>query len=197
MSKTLLKGTKTRTAEQIADAIEAVGGSIGSDAGDNSFSGAVDVTQPDLRLGAEILSDVLLNATMPESALEREREVQLAGIKEDDEQLTAVARNILRKALFRDHPYALRGKGSADSVATLTQKQLMAFRDRYLVARNGVISVFGNVKAAEVRELFEKMLGKMKSGELALTAPPQPEALKETVTVESLKEKAQGVLMAG
>jgi zinc protease len=197
MAKTLLKGTKTRTAEQIADMIEAVGGSIGSDAGNNSFSVAVDVTQPDLQLGAEILADVLLNATIPDAALEREREVQLAGIKEDEEQLTTVARNILRQALFREHPYALRGKGSADSVANLTRKQLVAFRDRYLVARNGVISVFGNVKTAEVRELLETALGKMKSGELALTAPPQPKPLTETAIVESLKEKAQGVLMVG
>jgi zinc protease len=197
MAKTLLKGTKTRTAEQIADTIEAVGGSIGSDAGNNSFSVAVDVTQPDLRLGVEILSDVLLNATMPQAALERERQVQLAGIKEDEEQLTTVARNILREALFRDHPYALRGKGSADSVEKLTRKQLLAFRDRYLVARNGVISVFGNVNTAEVRELFENALGKMKPGELALTGAPKPQPLTSTVTVESLKEKAQGVLMVG
>jgi zinc protease len=197
MAKTLLKGTKTRTAEQIADTIEAVGGSIGSDAGNNSFSVAVDVTQPDLELGAEILADVLLNATIPAAALEREREVQLAGIKEDEEQLTIVARNILRQALFREHPYALRGKGSADSVAKLTRKQLLAFRDRYLVAANGVISVFGNVKSEEVRALFESALGKMKPGELALTTPPQPEPFSETVTIESVKDKAQGVLMAG
>src|SRR6185295_15694534 len=102
MAKVLLKGTKTRTSEQIADTIEAVGGSIGSDAGNNSFSVSLDVTQPDLQLGAEILADVLLNATMPDAALEREREVQLAGIKEDEEHLTTVARNILRKALFRE-----------------------------------------------------------------------------------------------
>ena len=197
MAKTLLKGTKTRTAEQIADTIEAVGGSIGSDAGNNSFSLAVDVTQPDLRLGIDVLADVLLNATMPDPAVERERDVQLAGIKEDEEQLTTVARNILREALFRDHPYALRGKGSADSVAKLTRKQLLAFRDRYLVARNGVISVFGNVKAAEVRELFESALGKMKAGELALTDAAQPEPLPTILTVESLKEKAQCVLMVG
>jgi len=197
MAKVLLKGTKTRTAEQIADTIESVGGSIGSDAGNNSFSVAVDVTQPDLRLGVEILADVLLNATMPDAAIAREREVQLAGIKEDEEQLTTVARNILREALFSEHPYALRGKGSAESVAKLTQKNLLDFRDRYLVARNGVVSVFGNVQAAELRELFEKALGKMKSGELALTAAPQPAALGQTVTVESLKEKAQGVLMVG
>jgi zinc protease len=197
MAKTLLKGTKTRTAEQIADTIETVGGSIGSDAGNNSFSVAIDVTQPDLHVGVEILADVLLNATMPAGVVERERAVQLAGIKEDEEQLTTVARNILREALFRDHPYALRGKGSADSVAKLTRKQLLAFRDRYLVARNGVISVFGNVKAAEVRELFERALGKMKPGELALTRVAQPAPLEATVAVESLKDKAQGVLMVG
>jgi zinc protease len=197
MSKALLKGTQTRTAEQIADAIEAVGGSIGSDAGNNSFSVAVDVTQPDLKLGVEILADVLLNATMPETVVEREREVQLAGIKEDEEQLTVVARNILRGALFGSHPYALRGKGSADSVAKLNRKQLLAFRDQYLVARNGVVSVFGNVKAAEVRELFESALGKMKSGELALKAVSQPTPLEKTIAVESLKDKAQGVLMVG
>src|SRR5256714_348956 len=88
MAKTLLKGTKTRTAEQIADTIEAVGGSIGSDAGNNSFSLAVDVTQPDLRLGVEILAEVLLNATLPPIAVERERQGQLAGIREGGEQLT-------------------------------------------------------------------------------------------------------------
>jgi len=197
MAKALLKGTKTRSAEQIADAIEAVGGSIGSDAGNNSFSVAVDVTQPDLQLGIEILSDVLLNATMPDAAVEREREVQLAGIKEDEEQLTTVARNILREALFGEHPYALRGKGSVESVAKLTRKDLLAFRDRYLAGRNGVISVFGNVKVAEVRELFEQALGAMKSGELALTNAPPPPPLTQTAAVERLKEKAQGVLMVG
>jgi zinc protease len=197
MAKVLLKGTKTRTAEQIADTIEAVGGSIGSDAGNNSFSVALDVTQPDLRLGVEILSDILLNATMPESAVTREREVQLAGIKEDEEQLTMVARNILRQALFGEHPYAFRGKGSAESVARLSRKDLIDFRDRYLVAKNGVISVFGNVRTAEVRDLFEQALGGMKPGELALIHAPQPAPLATTATVESLKEKAQGVLMVG
>jgi zinc protease len=197
MAKALLKGTKTRTAEEIADTIEAVGGAIASDAGNNSFSVALDVTQPDLRLGVEILADVLLNATMPDAAVERERQVQLAGIKEDEEQLTTVARNILREALFRDHPYALRGKGSVESVTKLTRKDLLAFRDRHVVARNGVVSVFGNVKVAEVRQLFEKALGEMKSGELALTNPSQPPPLTTTATVERFKEKAQGVLMVG
>src|SRR5213592_4277140 len=50
MAKVLLKGTKTRTAEQIANEIEAVGGSISSDAGNNSFGVSVDVMKPDVKL---------------------------------------------------------------------------------------------------------------------------------------------------
>jgi len=197
MSKVLLKGTKTRTAEQIANQIEAVGGSIASDTGNNSFSVSLDVMKPDLKLGVELLSDVLLNATMPEKAIVREKEIQIAGIKQEEEQLTTVARNILRQALFTQHPYALRANGSVESVQRLTQKDLLEFRDRYLVAKNGVVFVFGNVKAAEVKQLFEQALGGMKPGELALTdAHPAP-PLSKTEIVESRKEKAQGVIMVG
>jgi len=197
MAKVLLKGTKARTAEQIADTIEAVGGSIGSDAGNNSFSVAVEVTKPDLKLGLELLADVLLNATMPEKAVAREKEVQLAAIKEDEEQLTTVARNIMRQALFRDHPYALRSKGSPESVAHLTQKDLLEFRDRYVMAKNGVVSVFGNVKADEVKSLLEQTLGKMKSGALALTDLPKSQPTEKIQNVDAERDKAQGVLMVG
>ncbi len=133
MAKVLLKGTTSRTAEQIADTIEAVGGCIGSEAGNNSFNVSMEVTQPDLRLGGELLADILLNATMPEEVVAREKEVLLAQLKEENEHLTSVARNILRKALFAGHPYGLRGKGSEDAIPKLTQKDLLAFRDRYLV----------------------------------------------------------------
>src|SRR5213594_346441 len=135
MAKVLLKGTKTRTAEQIADTIEAVGGSLGSDAGNNSFSVSLELTQPDFKLGAELLADVLLDATFPEKAVAREKEIQMAAIKQEEEQLTSVARNIMRQALFPQHPYALRSNGSVEAVQHLTQKDLVDFRDRYVVAK--------------------------------------------------------------
>ncbi len=197
MSKVMVKGTKTRSAEQIADTIEAVGGNLGSDAGNNSFSISLDVTKPDLGLGAELLCDILLHATMPAKAMAREKEVQLAGMRDDEEHLTTVARNILRGALFAGHPYALRGKGTAEAVRRLTQQDLLSFRDRYVVAKNGVISVFGNVKAAEVRTLFEDLLAEMNPGELALTQAAPAPPLTATLAVEELREKAQGVLMVG
>jgi zinc protease len=197
MAKVLLKGTKTRTAEQIANEIEAVGGSISSDAGNNSFSVSVDVMKPDVKLGVDLLSDVLLNATFPEKAVAREKEIQMAAIKQEEEQLTSVARNIMRQALFPQHPYALRSNGSVESVQKLTQKDLLEFRDRYVVAKNGVIYVFGDVKASEVKQLVDQMLGKMKPGALALTDAKPSMPLSKPETVESRKDKAQGVIMVG
>src|SRR6266699_3012023 len=197
MAKVLLKGTKTRTAEQIANDIEAVGGSISSDAGNNSFSVSVDVTKPDVKLGLALLSDVFLNATMPEKAIAREKETQIAAIQQEEEQLTMVARNIMRQALFPRHPYALRSNGSVESVQRLTQKDLVEFRHRYVVAKNGVIYVFGDVKASEVKQLFEKALAGMKPGTLALTDAHPAAPLNKIETVESRKEKAQGVIMVG
>jgi zinc protease len=197
LAKTLIKGTRTRTAEEIADTIEAVGGSLGSDAGNNSFSVSLEVTRPDLELGAELFCDLLLNATIPEKSLEREREVQLAGLREEEEHLTTVARNLLRRALFGSHPYSLRSKGTPETVAKLARKELLAFRDRYLVGRNGVIAVFGDVSAREIKDLFEQLLARMKPGELALTDPTPPKPFKKTTVVEAEKEKAQSVLMVG
>ena len=197
MAKVLLKGTKTRTAEQIADEIEAVGGSVSSDAGNNSFSVSVDVMKPDVKLGVDLLSDVLLNATFPEKAIAREKEIQIASIQQEEEQLTTVARNIMRQALFSQHPYALRSNGSVESVRRLTQKDLLDFRDRYVAAKNGVIYVFGDVKAAEVKQLIEQSLGQMKPGTLALIDAKPSVPLGKAETVESRKDKAQGVIMVG
>ncbi len=197
MAKVLLKGTKTRTAEQIANEIEAVGGSISSEAGNNSFSVSVDVMKPDVKLGVDLVSDVLLNAAFPEKAIAREKEIQIAAIQQEEEQLAAVARNIMRQALFPQHPYALRTNGSINSVQRLTQKDLIDFRDRYVAAKNGVIFVFGDVKAAEVKQLVEEALAKMKPGALALTDAKPSTPLGKPETVESRKDKAQGVLMVG
>jgi len=196
-AKSLLKGTKTRTAEQIADQIEAVGGSISTDAGNNSFGISVHVTEPDLKLAVDVFSDVLLNAIMPEKAVAREKEIQVAGIQQEEEEPTSVARNLLRGALFARHPYALRANGTVESVQHLTQKDLLAFRDRYLVAKNGVVSVFGKVEATEVKRMFEQKLGAMKSGSLALTDAQPAAPLSGVETVEGKRDKTQGVIMVG
>ena len=196
-ARVLLKGTARRTASQLAEEIEAVGGSIGSDAGNNSFSVSLEVMQPDLALGLDILADVVLDATLPDDAVEREKTVQIAAIKAEDEHMTSIARNLLRANLFGMHPYGLRSSGSAQSVEKLDREQLARFQKQFVVAKNGVLAIFGNVKAVEVHAQVERLFAGMPAGELALSDPPRAASPAESRTVEHFEEKEQAVLMVG
>lgn len=196
-SRVLLKGTKTRTAEEIADEIESIGGGIGAEAGNNSFGVSVKVMQPDLAVGLELLADVLRNPTFPEKAIAREKEGQLASIKGEDEEPTSVARNLMRRTLFAGHPYGLRSSGSPETVAGLDRDQLLAFHREFAVGRNGVIAVFGAVKAEEVKALVEKTLGALPAGESALENPAQPAPLTASQSVVEFMEKEQAIVMVG
>lgn len=196
-ARSLLKGTTTRTAEQIAESIENVGGSIGADNANNSFSVSVNVMQADVGVGLEILADVLTNPIFPEREVELERSTQLAVIKAEGEQPTSVARNLVRETLFGTHPYGLRNSGSAEAVAGLTPAKLKDFHKQFAVAKNGVISVFGNVKAEEVKTLVEKYFAKLPSGELAFAEVAAATPLTTTQTVSANLEKQQAIVMVG
>ena len=196
-ARTLTKGTASRDAETLHAEIERVGGQIRADSGNNSFSVSIEVMKPDLRLGLDILADVLVNATFPEDEISREKEDQIASLKAEDEQITSVARNAMRRAIFGEHPYGLRANGTGKSVAELRRHQLLEFRDRCVTARNGVIAIFGDVSTAEVRSLAQEMFGPLPEGQLLMTDPPVSPPLTQPVDVVMHEPKQQAVLMAG
>ncbi len=196
-ARTLIKGTTSRDAEKLHAEIEQVGGQIRADSGNNSFSVSVEVMKPDLRLGLDILADVLARATFPEDEIAREKEDQIASLKAEDEQITSVARNAMRRAVFGDHPYGLRSNGTAESVAGLRREHLLDFRDRCVTAKNGVLAIFGDVSTEEVRHLAEEIFGALPGGELLMTDPPVSHPLTQPVDVVVHEPKQQAVLMAG
>ncbi len=196
-ASTIVKGTRTRTAQQIAESVEHVGGSIGATSGNNSFSVAVEVMEDDLPLGMQILSDVLLNATFPEGEVALEKDSQLASIKAEDDQITTTARNLLKTHLYGSHPYALRTTGSPETVSKLTSSDVKAYRDRLVVGKNGVLTIFGAVNPDEVLALAKKDFGTLPSGEISLAQPPVSSPLKESVKTSADRQKQQSVIMRG
>ncbi len=197
LGSTITKGTTTRSAEEIAETIESVGGDISGSAGNNSFSVQVSVMRPDFQLGLDLLTDVLKNPTFPEAEIAREKEAQLAGIKAENDQPTAVARNVLRENLFVDHPYGLRGNGSAESVPNLTADQVRDFYRKVVTAKNGVLSVFGDVDADAVYESVKTALSDLPEGADVLTDLPTPPTPTTDETVTEIREKNQAIVMIG
>ncbi len=196
-ASTIVKGTKTRTAQQIAETVEHVGGSIGATSGNNSFSVAVEVMKDDLPLGMKILSDVLLNATFPAEEVALEKDSQLASIKAEDDQITTTARNLLKPRLYGDHPYALRATGSPESVAKLSPADLKAYRDSLVVGKNGVLSIFGAVNTDEALSLAKEDFGSLPSGEIALAHPPASSPVAQSIETSAERQKQQAVIMKG
>jgi zinc protease len=197
LAQTLLKGTKTRPAEQLAEEIESSGGSISAEAGSNTYSVSVDVLAPQLDKGLEILADVLLHPTFPEREVALEKSAQIAAIKAEDDQITSVASNLLRQRLFGEHPYSLRATGTEESVTSLSRNDLQQFHTNHTVAKNGVLAVFGDVKAEEVLAAVEKYFSALPAGELALTDPPESSKLAERVEARKDLDKQQAVVMVG
>ncbi len=195
-SRMLLKGTKSRTAEQIADSIESVGGEINAFSGNNSFGITARVMREDFDLGLDVLADVLQNPTFPDDKLARERETQLAEIKAEQDQVLRAGQQLLREALYTRHPYRLNPLGKADSVARLTGADLAAFHRRFVVPNNMVICVFGDVNADEVRKQIEARFGAMKPVKLEFPRSGA-ETLTASVRKEQHKQKQQAVLLIG
>ncbi len=196
-ARTIIKGTTRRDAETLADEIEAVGGHIRADSGNNSLCVAVEVMKPDLGLGLDILADVLTGATFPDEEIAREKLDQIAALKAEDEQITSVARHAMRRAIFAGHPYGLRANGTPESVEALSREALLAFRDQCLTARNGVLAVFGDVDPDEVRTQVEKLFAALPEGRLLMTDPPVAAPLDAPSEVVAHEPKQQAVLMAG
>ena len=190
-ARTLIKGTPTKSADEISESIEAVGGALGSDSGNNSVSLSARVLCPDLAHGLGLMSDILLHANFPAAALERERDALLASIKADDEEVTSNARNLLRAQLFSGHPFAMPLLGTPASLATLKPSDLVAFRDRHIVAANGVLSIFGAVNAREIRDLAETALAALPGGTQALQKIPQPDFPRPAASTRSSGKKSR------
>ena len=157
--KMLLKGTARRSAEDIARDIESVGGSIDSYGGNNSFGVNAEVLSADFATGLDLVADVLLHPAFPAPALERERQVQLAGIRAQKDHLLQSAALAMRRALFGERGYGLDAHGSEASVQSIQAADLKAFHQRLAVPNNCVLAIYGDVKTGEVRAAVEKAFG--------------------------------------
>jgi len=195
-SRMLLKGTKTRTAEQIADTIESVGGDIGAIAGNNSFGVNARVMDEDFDLALDLVADVLQNPTFPEDKLTRERAVQLAEIKSEQDQILRAGQQLLREELYTRHPYRFNVLGNPETVSKLTRADLAEFHRRFVAPNNIVLTVFGNVNAEEVHKKVQAKFGAMKSEKVEFPTSVT-ERLAADTRKEQNKQKEQAVLLIG
>jgi zinc protease len=199
MSRLLLKGTQSRSAEQIAGEIESGGGSIHASGGNNSFSVAAEVLSADFNKALGVIADVWLHPAFPEAAVAREKQIQLGAIKSEKEVPTSMASKLLRRTLFGAHPYHMTANGTEASVAKLTRADIAAHHNRLVVPANMVLAICGDVKADDVRKTVEKQFGKLKASRAGDVLPKNPPAapLANMARKEEIAPREQAVIFIG
>lgn len=199
LTKLLLKGTKTRSAEDISLEIESVGGSIDTYGGNNSFGLNVETMSGDFAKGLDLLADVTLNPTFPAAALEREQQIQIAGIRSQKDELLKSAAKGMRRALFGDTGYGLDALGTEESVQSVKPADLKGFHKQLVTPNNCVLAIYGDVKAAKVKAAVQKAFAKWKPGNSTTDFRLQTSdsRLTDVKRVVETRDKKQAVLVIG
>jgi zinc protease len=196
-SRMLLQGTRTRRAERIASEIESVGGHLDTYGGNNSFGVNAEVMSGDFKTGLDLFADVILRPSFPGAALERERQIQLASIRAQKDELLASASRAMRRGLFGDSGYGLHLSGTEASVQSIHTPDLKSYHRTLAVPNNCVLAIFGDVKASEVRAAVQRHFGSWKRGDAtAVKVKPAPPATEPRRLVET-RDKKQAVMVIG
>jgi predicted Zn-dependent peptidase len=152
----LFKSTPTRTAVDIAQAMDAVGGELNAFTAKEQTCYYAHVLDTDLELAVDLVSDVVLNGRCAVEDVELERDVVLEEIAMRDDDPEDALGDMFLSALFGDHPVGRPVIGSAQSVSAMTRTQLHSFHVRRYTPERMVVAVAGNVDHDEVVALVRE-----------------------------------------
>lgn len=147
----LTKGAGTRNAEQVADAIEGAGGSLGSVAGADFLSVTATVLNSSLPLAFELMADATIRPGFAPKELDLLRTQTLSGLQVALSQPETIADRQFRAALYGSHPYGR--STTSPSVRAITREDLLAFHRDRLRPTGALLVVAGAVTPAEARRL--------------------------------------------
>jgi zinc protease len=194
----LSEGTKTKTADQLSDAQQLLGTSIGAsisqETGSIRFTSLKDKFEPALAL----LADMMLNSTFPDSALERIRGRAIVSLTQAKDQPNTIAANVFSKITFGDeHPYGR--VVNERTVKAVTRDDVVQFARNYFKPGRAVITVSGDVDPKAVKATVEKALAGWQAGGERPTFAygPVPAPKNRTIYLVDKPKAAQSVFALG
>ena len=155
----LTKGTQTRTAPQIAEAIEALGGSIESGARWDASTANVGVMSSRINNAMEILADVVRRPTFKDEEIERLRAQYLDDLTVALGQPGSIARYVASRVVFGDTPYGHPLSGTPESIAKIKRDDIVRMHASYYRPDNAILVIGGDIAAADAFKTAERFFG--------------------------------------
>ena len=171
VAKLLDQGTTTRSAQQIADQIDSIGGAMGTGSGtDLTFVNAV-VMKDSFTLAMDLVHDVIRRPAFSPEEIERQREQAVSSLRVSSEDPAYVASMLFDRLVYGFHPYGKPGSGTTQSLQRITQDDLRVFHRQYFVPNNMILAIVGDISSDEAFAAAESVFGAWPRADV-----PAPEA---------------------
>lgn len=161
----MFKGTKERTAQEIAEAFDTIGGHVNAFTSKEYTCYYARVLDSYKRYALEILSDMFFHSTFLEEELEREKKVITEEIKMYEDTPDDHVHHLLSKALYGEHPLGRSILGTESHVADMSREALIQYMKEHYTPENIVISVAGNVEDEFLQDIEEFFLPLERKGQ--------------------------------
>ena len=190
--RTSVKGTSSRTAAEIAEDSEMLGGSIGASIGSEGFGWSISVPLQHLEAAIDLAADVVYNASIPDDALETERTIALADLDALRDDMFRYPMRLVMSAAYGNHPYALSPLGTEESLRSASVEDVRQWFRARLLATQFAIGVVGDVIPEDAATMVARAFAGSHGGDARPIGEPEwPD--REIVNADS-REKAQTAL---
>jgi predicted Zn-dependent peptidase len=170
----LFKGSDTRTAEDIAQAIDSIGGQLDAFTAKEYASYYIKVLDEHVPLAVDLLTDIVRRPAFAADEIEREKKVILEEIKMVEDTPDDLVHELFTQHFWEGHPLARPILGSRETVEALNRETILGYFGGAYVAPNIVVSAAGNLDHGRVRDLVQAAFGDLSSsGEPFGENPPQ------------------------
>ncbi|MGM0508536.1 MAG: M16 family metallopeptidase, partial [Fusobacteriota bacterium] len=150
----LFKGTKSKTAQQISEKIDQIGGNINAFTNKEMTGFYVTLLSEHIDVAIETLSDIIINSTFPAEEIEKEKKVIIEEIKMYKDIPEEELYDLNFESVLEESGVANSVLGTIESVSSMTQKKLINYWKERYAQENLVISVSGQV---DINSVFSKI----------------------------------------
>jgi len=177
----LFKGTDSRSAEDIAQSIDSIGGQLDAFTAKEYASYYIKVLDEHLPMAVDLLADIVRRPAFASAEIEREKKVILEEIKMVEDTPDDLVHELFTQHFWEGHPLGRPILGSKETVEALTEDTLREYFRGAYVAQNMIISAAGNLDHARVRELVDGAFGDLASTGAPLSGDP-PRVVPQVIT---------------
>ena len=200
MVRTAQKGTSTRTALQIAEEAEMLGGSVGGSVGADSFGWTISVPTAYAAAATSLLADVAQHPTFEVDTLETERAVAIADVIAARDDMFRYPMRLATQAAFHGHPYGVPATGTEESLGAIERTHVAVWHRERILGPSAapVVAIVGDGDPDALAELAAREFAELgRAKPVRLASPEWPSGVVTSVERRDKAQSAMGLLFPG